>query len=259
MGGDIEVYSKLNKGSMFDVALPLGPLKGHEKFTEQASILLHDFRVFVHIRHEILREYVEKWLFHCNAKIVTVPPADISISDVSDIVILGIKTSLIPRSDFSCARLMEALAISIGKLENSIIPPHLTKFLNIGRGRKVLLVDDDAICRKIIQEQVMLLGFVVRAEESGYAALTAWREEIFDLTLMDLKLGDIHGYQLARKIRATDNWINYPCCFCILSAYSENKERERYIEEGFAGFIQKPCTVEQLADLLPSYMLHAGR
>ncbi|WP_434628321.1 ATP-binding protein [Chromobacterium sp. CV08] len=250
MGGSIEVSSQPGMGTQFCVELQLPSAASHDDCIEKPFLSMTGRRVWLDIQHQVLRDYIKKWLCHFQAEIVMSPPADVAVSDVSDIVIMGKRTTLIPKSEFSCTRLIEAIACSIGMLDKKPTPSRPEAFKQAGAGRTLLLVDDDDICREIIREQLVLIGFTVVAVANGRAAVSAWRAEHFDLTLMDLRLTDMSGYQLAQQIKGVDNWMRHPSPFWILSACSEMNERERYLEEGFAGFVQKPCTAEKLADLL---------
>ncbi|ATP28466.1 hypothetical protein CR207_08685 [Chromobacterium violaceum] len=252
MGGEITVSSEPGVGTQFVVQLSLPSTVQHEECTDREFVSLEGCRVWLDIRHETIQRYVEKWLSYFNAAIVSSPPADVAVSDVSDIVILGRKALLISRSEFDCFRLVETIARSMDKFERAPGVCFSLGGIKVGAGKRVLLVDDNDICRNIIQEQLALVGFAVHAVANGSAAISAWREGSFDLTLMDLRLVDMCGYQLAREIRKTDNWMQKPCPFWILSACSERDEHERYVAEGIAGFIQKPCTTEKLAELLSS-------
>ncbi|WP_158300832.1 ATP-binding protein [Chromobacterium sp. ATCC 53434] len=250
MGGSIEVSSQPGMGTRFSVELQLPSATSNEDCIEKPFLSMSGKRVWLDIQHEVLRDYVQRWLRHFQAEIMMSPPADVAVSDVSDIVIMGKRATLIPKSEFNCTRLVEAIACSIGMLDKKPVSSGSEAFKQAGTGRTLLLIDDDDICREIIREQLNLIGFTVVAVANGKAAISAWRTECFDLTLMDLRLTDMSGYQLAQQIREVDTWLRHPSPFWILSACSEINERERYVAEGFAGFVQKPCTAEKLADLL---------
>ncbi|MBS0644599.1 MAG: PAS domain S-box protein [Proteobacteria bacterium] len=67
----------------------------------------------------------------------------------------------------------------------------------------ILLVDDNSALRAVTERQMVALGYIVRAVENGQAALTALREERFDLLFSDEVMpGGLSGSELAAQAQA---------------------------------------------------------
>ncbi len=70
-----------------------------------------------------------------------------------------------------------------------------------GRSYRILVAEDDAVNRKVIQHQLALLGHRCDTARDGVEALEMWRQGGYDLLLTDLHMPDMDGYQLAEQVR----------------------------------------------------------
>jgi CheY-like chemotaxis protein len=90
--------------------------------------------------------------------------------------------------------------------------------LDVGQriaGRRLLIVDDNATNRSVLQEHLRLWGLVSEASESGPDALARLREradrgEPFDGAILDLMMPGMDGLELARAIRADARFARLP-------------------------------------------------
>jgi two-component system OmpR family response regulator len=97
-------------------------------------------------------------------------------------------------------------------------------------------VDGDEDSRFML---IMLLGFaMIEAKAAGDAveALSLMQAERFDLCLLDAWLPGIDGFELCRRIRASDSLI--PILFFSGAAYES--DRKRGIEAGANAYLMKP-------------------
>lgn len=101
---------------------------------------------------------------------------------------------------------------------------------------RVLYVDDDEDSRAMLR---MLLGIeLIEAETVGTAAqaLSLVQAERFDLYLMDVRLPEIDGFELCRRLRAIDR--HTPILFFSGAAFEA--DRKRGIEAGANAYVIKP-------------------
>jgi len=63
-------------------------------------------------------------------------------------------------------------------------------------------------------------------------------EEKPDLILMDIKLPGIDGMEATKRIRASESNGKVP--IIAITSYAMAGDRERYLKEGFTGYIEKP-------------------
>ncbi len=113
------------------------------------------------------------------------------------------------------------------------------------RGRKILLVDDNEINRKVASLFLAPHGVVVTEAENGKVALERLREQAFDLVLMDAHMPVMDGPQALKAIRQSgEAWQNIPVI--ALTADAMREDRERYLAMGMDGHVAKPIDPDDL-------------
>lgn len=73
-----------------------------------------------------------------------------------------------------------------------------------GRGRRILVIDDDLAIRVLLQAVLRRLGFEVALAEDGEAGLDVLRRETFDLILLDLMMPKVNGYEFIERTRSLE-------------------------------------------------------
>ncbi|HEY1131027.1 MAG TPA: response regulator, partial [Roseateles sp.] len=117
------------------------------------------------------------------------------------------------------------------------------------RGRRVLVVDDDA--RNIFALTTLLENqdMQVLTATSGRAAIEVIRREHdLDLVLMDIMMPDMDGYETMREIRGHAEFRNLP--ILALTAKAMKGDREKCLEAGASDYISKPVNTAQLLSLM---------
>jgi two-component system cell cycle sensor histidine kinase/response regulator CckA len=108
----------------------------------------------------------------------------------------------------------------------------------------VLVVDDEEIVRNVSREMLAALGLTVLTAEDGEQAIETFRREggRIDCVLLDLSMPKMDGMAVCRdmlKLRPDAKII-------LSSGYHEQELIRRGSQEGFAGFIPKPYTLEAI-------------
>ena len=117
------------------------------------------------------------------------------------------------------------------------------------RGRRVLVVDDDA--RNIFALTTLLENqeMQVLTATSGRAAIEIIQHTPdLDLVLMDIMMPDMDGYETMREIRAHPEFRNLP--MLALTAKAMKGDREKCLEAGASDYISKPVNTAQLLSLM---------
>ena len=117
--------------------------------------------------------------------------------------------------------------------------------LLIPAGLKVLLADDIAINRKIIEALLEPYNCTFCGVADGVEALDALKNESFDIVLMDSEMPIMNGLVATNEIRK----MSYPVSDIPILAITANAmegERKRYLENGFDGYVSKPVKLEVL-------------
>lgn len=121
------------------------------------------------------------------------------------------------------------------------------------RGKRVLVVDDNATNREMVSTLLLRWGLEVYTVESAHAAWNALQQAasedaLFDLALLDWHMPDIDGLALARKMAADPTLARVRRV--MLSSASVREVIERDSDHLFSAFIAKPVRQGRLRDCL---------
>jgi signal transduction histidine kinase/FixJ family two-component response regulator/HPt (histidine-containing phosphotransfer) domain-containing protein len=114
-------------------------------------------------------------------------------------------------------------------------------------GRRVLLVEDNAINRQVAGELLAGVGVEVDMAEDGARALAllgAAPPTHYDLVLMDLQMPRLDGHDTTAAIRADTRFDALP--IVALTAHAEPALRARCAAQGMEDFVSKPIVPEEL-------------
>ncbi len=107
------------------------------------------------------------------------------------------------------------------------------------RGRRILLVDDHPVNRRVGRLFLEPEGYQVTEANDGIQALEKLDMATFDLILLDIHMPMLDGLQTLKRIRATAKpWRTLPVI--AMTADAMSGDRERYIAEGMDGYVSKP-------------------
>ena len=107
------------------------------------------------------------------------------------------------------------------------------------RGKKLLLVDDHPLNRRVARLFLGPEGYRITDAENGIEALEKLAAERFDLVLLDIHMPVLDGIQTLKRIRSSpEPWHDLPVI--ALTADAMSGDRERYLAEGMDGYISKP-------------------
>ncbi len=125
----------------------------------------------------------------------------------------------------------------------------MEKSTQIGK-RRVLVADDNAMLRRALQIVLQLWGFEVTVVEDGSAALTAARTGDHGAVVMDIRMPEMDGLEVARRIRADPS--SSALLLLALSGSGEPEDRSAALAAGFDHHLVKPVDPELLRQLLES-------
>lgn len=104
-------------------------------------------------------------------------------------------------------------------------------------GRSVVLVDDAADVRMLLQVLLELDGFAVTATADGPAGLAAVRAERPDVVLLDVQLPGMGGAEVLRLLRADPPTAALPV---VLLTGSPEQDTDALLGLGATGVLRKP-------------------
>ena len=153
---------------------------------------------------------------------------------------------------------MEAtIACALGEEPNSNSLPVEPPEPRLLAGKRVLLVDDNALNREVLGEILTDRGLLVEEAEDGSQALSmvASREPgSFHFILMDIEMPVMDGYQATAKIRALPNRIRAGIPIIALTANAIAENRERAAAVGMDDFLVKPTSSARLLQSLARFL-----
>jgi len=119
----------------------------------------------------------------------------------------------------------------------------------------LLLVDDDASVRGLVEEYLGANDFRVSGVADGSQLLASLRTQVFDLVLLDLRLPGEDGMQLLRQIRAESQ-----IPVIILTGRIEEADRVMGLELGADDYLTKPFSTRELLARIRTVLrrTHAG-
>lgn len=118
-------------------------------------------------------------------------------------------------------------------------------------GINVLIVDDSATTRAIVQKSVKLSGVAIDSmleAENGEAALKTLGAAWVDVVLTDINMPVMNGVELIRAMKACGMLPSIPVI--VISTDGSAARAGQLKELGVSTFLQKPLAPEQLRDAL---------
>ena len=103
-------------------------------------------------------------------------------------------------------------------------------------GARVLIVDDDAASRRLLEVRLRPLECDVATASNGEQALTLIRKDVPDLVLLDLQMPKVGGLEVLRALRK--DGINIPVI--VITAHGSIETAVEAMKEGAYDFITKP-------------------
>ena len=116
----------------------------------------------------------------------------------------------------------------------------------------ILYIEDNPDNRLLIRRVLNAEGYTVQEASNASSALTALETMRPDLILMDINMQDMDGYTLTAHIRALPNLGLVP--IVALTANVMKGDRERSLEAGCDGYIQKPVDIDTLTQQIERFL-----
>ncbi|MDT9000156.1 response regulator [Paucibacter sp. APW11] len=115
--------------------------------------------------------------------------------------------------------------------------------MKMGERSRVLLVDDDELSLQMLAASLED-SYELQSVTSGAEALALCEQQPFDLVLLDVEMPELNGYEVCRRLRASEAGAQLSVVF--LSAHSSIEERLLGYEAGGDDYVAKPFEVAEL-------------
>ncbi len=287
MGGTIEVDSELGQGSTFRFWIPLRQVQT-QRLTRRVEIRLRGRRFLVVDAWEARRERVRLMLARLGTQADVAVDLDDARSRLAsgatwDLLIIGRAGDGAMPASWSCPSLrlldfdeeeadgpstdasirLPCRTRDLGRQILSLINPEAlqrvppsggypveTEELPSFVGRRVLLVEDNAVNQKVTSTMLRNRGIDVDVAGNGAEALERIEERDYDLVLMDLQMPVLDGLEATQHLRTNPEPRISRVPIVGLTASALQGDRERCLEAGMDDYLAKPVKMEMLTGLL---------
>jgi CheY-like chemotaxis protein len=204
---------------------------------------------------------IEEWLKELEDLKLIEPAADTALEDFT---FTGLRVPLLPAlADEDSKRLARAAVIAGATLLRSGSFVSDERIANLPRVAKppadttVLVVEDDADQATIAEVRLTMAGYQVRTVARAKALSRYLREEPRpDLVLLDVVLPDGNGFEILAQLRARPEFATLP--IVLLTAKAELADIRNGLELGADGYITKPYSKNQLAEVIGRVLKHSA-
>jgi two-component system, cell cycle response regulator DivK len=116
----------------------------------------------------------------------------------------------------------------------------------------ILYVEDNLDNRTLVRRILMAEGYTLIEAMNATQALDILQTTRPNLILMDINMPDMDGYSLTAKIKKTPGLESIP--IVAMTANVMRGDRERSLEAGCDGYIQKPIDIDKLPDQVEHFL-----
>ena len=110
----------------------------------------------------------------------------------------------------------------------------------------VLIVDDNEQNAKLVRDVLQAAGFRTIVAETGAEALTRATTDRPDVILLDVRLPDLDGADVARRLKGDPRTAHIPVV--AMTSLGLGEGGEWFLAAGFDGYLEKPIDVHQFPD-----------
>jgi PAS domain S-box-containing protein len=119
-------------------------------------------------------------------------------------------------------------------------------------GRRILLVEDNALNQEVATELLQDMGFEVELAEDGVRAVELATERHYDLILMDLQMPRMDGLEATRRIRQLAAHVHTPIVAMTANAFAE--DRATAVAAGLNDHLAKPVDPDLMSHVLAAWL-----
>lgn len=113
-------------------------------------------------------------------------------------------------------------------------------------GELILIVEDNEKNLKLFRDILQLKGYRTLEAKTAHDGIRLAESSQPDLILMDIQLPDTDGMTALRQLRDEARTASIPVV--ALTAFAMKDDRERFLEAGFDGYLDKPIKVKEFPE-----------
>jgi two-component system cell cycle response regulator DivK len=116
----------------------------------------------------------------------------------------------------------------------------------------ILYVEDDFNNRTLVRRVLEAEGYQLIDAANANQAMGLLKEHKIDLILMDINMPEMDGYALTTRIKSVPEYAKIP--IVAMTANVMRGDRERSLEAGCDGYIQKPIDIDLLTQQVERFL-----
>jgi two-component system cell cycle response regulator DivK len=116
----------------------------------------------------------------------------------------------------------------------------------------ILIVDDNANNRKLAHDVLEFAGFSTLVATGGIEGVALAQEHLPALVLMDIRMPDLSGTEALKLLRDDSRTAEIPVV--ALTSSTMHGDEERFLKEGFDGYLAKPISVKEFPDQVRGFL-----
>jgi len=116
----------------------------------------------------------------------------------------------------------------------------------------ILIVDDNEQNRRLAREVLEFAGFRTLEATGGVEGLSLALEHRPDLVLMDIRMPDLNGTEAVRMLK--EDRRTAAIRVVALTSSTMKGDRERFLADGFDGYLEKPIRIREFPDQIRTYL-----
>ena len=124
-------------------------------------------------------------------------------------------------------------------------------------GETILLVEDNAVNRRLAEFLLRSQGYRVREATTAQAAFDIMRSERPDLILMDIQLPAMDGLEATKRLKENPATRDIPVI--AVTSYAMKGDRERALAAGCVDYLTKPLDKTSFLQVVNSYVVRKIR
>ena len=117
----------------------------------------------------------------------------------------------------------------------------------------ILYIENNRDNRLLVKRILLSEGYLLLEAKDGSEALNILKSTYPDLILMDINMPDMDGYTLTAKIKSLPGFERIP--IVAVTANVMRGDKEKTLEAGCDGYIQKPLDIDQLTREIEKFIM----
>jgi CheY-like chemotaxis protein len=128
-----------------------------------------------------------------------------------------------------------------------------------GTPLSILIAEDNETSQQYLTDLLGKMGLKAVCVPDGAHAVEAWRIGVYDCILMDVQMPGMGGEDALSLIRREEQVTGGHTPIIAMTAYAFMEDRERFLGQGFDGYLSKPFKAKDLRKVLQEIVNNAGR